>query len=85
MIGMIAKWIGLAACIAACSAAAAWLLIYWPLVFFCVLGSATGLALIAYWVGVFAEHRREREAWSPQREPPATVDGRPVWDVEVIP
>lgn len=85
MIAVIAKWIGLALGLAACSVFVFWLLVYWPIVFVCVLGSATGLALIAYWVGVFEEHRREREAWSPQREPPATVDGRPVWEVEVLP
>ncbi len=75
---MIAKWIGLALGLIACSVAVFWLLQHWPVVFVCVMGSVVGLALIAYWVRVFGEHRREPE-------PPATVDGVAFYDVEVLP
>ncbi len=77
---MIAKWIGLALGLTASSVAVFWMLLYWPVVFVCVAGGGVGLALIAYWSCVFAEHARPGRV-----EVSATVDGRPVKEVEVLP
>lgn len=57
-----------------------WLLVLKPVVFVCVFGVGVALANAVYWLSVFAEHTR-----SAQAGPAATVDGRPVRDVEVMP
>ena len=59
----------------------AWLLLAHPVVFVCLFGSGVGLALAVFWSMVFAEHARPTE---PEPLPIATVDGRPVRDVEVL-
>jgi hypothetical protein len=61
----------------------AWLLLAHPVLFACLFGAGVGLALAVYWSMVFDEYKRRQPAQEPL--PIATVDGRPVKSVEVIP
>ena len=60
-------------------------LVRWPVVFALVGVSLCALAMVAMVLHIFATAPKLPPLPPAQREPPATVDGRPVWDVEVLP
>ena len=61
------------------------LLVRWPVAFALVGVGLSAVAIVAMVLHIFATAPKLPPLPPAQREPPATVDGRPVWDVEVLP